>query len=320
MAYLKIPKGWEIPEREATSEHVFLNRRKFLTAMGITTLGATGLFPRSLTAANSLYPAKRNLRHELDRPITTEWHTAHYNNFYEFTDEKDVWKLIDRFRTEPWTIKITGKVQKEQTLDVSQLIRQIPLEERLYRHRCVEAWSMAVPWTGFPLKALIDRVEPKSDAKYVRMETFFRPSQAPNQKEQNRSNPLFSGGRWYPWPYYEALTMAEAMNELSFLVTGIYSHELPKQNGAPIRLVVPWKYGFKSIKSIVKIEFTSRKPSTFWNDLDGMKNSWLANVNPKVPHPDWSQETETIIDTGEVRPTLLYNGYAPFVAHLYAKS
>ena len=314
MAYLRIPKGWEIPEWEVTPEHVFLNRRKFLAAMGITAIGATGILPRQLGAADPLYPAKRNPAYKLDRPITAEQAATRYNNFYEFSDQKEmVWRLVDRFQTEPWTIKVTGLVHKPQTLDVFQLIRQIPLEERLYRFRCVEAWAMAVPWTGFPFKALIEKVRPTSDAKYVRMVSFYRPDQAIGQKVQT----------WYPWPQYESLTMAEAMNELTLLVTGMYGHELPKQNGAPIRLIVPWKYGFKSIKSIVTIEFAAslqKKSLTFWHDLVPHEYGFTANVNPKIPHPRWSQETETIIDTGKVRPTLLYNGYGPYVAHLYAKT
>ncbi len=311
MAYLKIPKGWEIPEREATPEAAFLNRRKFLAAMGIGAIGASGILPRPLAAADALYPAKRNPAYKLDRPITDEQFATRYNNFYEFTEQKeDVWKLVNDFKPEPWTIDVSGLVRKPQKLDLDRLLRLIPLEERLYRHRCVEAWSMAVPWTGFPLKALIDLVEPKSEAKYVRMVTFFRPGQAPGQRTLLH----------YPWPYYEGLTMAEAMNELTFLVTGMYGHAVPKQNGAPIRLVVPWKYGFKTIKSIVAIEFTSEQPRTFWNDAAPREYHFLANVNPKVPHPRWSQATERVIDTGLMRPTLMYNGYGSFVASLYEKT
>ncbi len=311
MAYLKIPKGWEIPEREATPEAVFLNRRKFLAAVGIGAIGATGVLPRHLAAADALYPAKRNPAYKLDRPITDEQFATRYNNFYEFTEQKEgVWKLVGDFKPEPWTIEISGLVHKPQKLDLDRLLHRIPLEERLYRHRCVEAWSMAVPWTGFPFKTLIDLVEPKSEAKYIRMVTFLRPAQAPGQRTM----------RHYPWPYFEGLTMAEARNELAFLVTGMYGHAVPKQNGAPIRLAVPWKYGFKSIKSIVAMEFTSEKPRTFWNDLAPREYGFTANVNPKVPHPRWSQATERVIDTGLMRPTLPYNGYGSFVASLYEKA
>ncbi|MBI4464910.1 MAG: protein-methionine-sulfoxide reductase catalytic subunit MsrP [Acidobacteria bacterium] len=313
MSYLKIPKVWEIPEREATPEPVYLNRRKFLAAMGMAA-AAQIVSPRLRAADSSLYPAKRNPSYQLDRPLTDEKIVTRYNNFYEFSDQKDqVRQLVGRFQTEPWTIQISGLVNKPQTLDVYKLIRQISLEERLYRHRCVEAWAMAVPWTGFPLKTLIDLAQPKSDAKFVRFVSFYRPDQAPGQKVQT----------WYPWPYYDSLTMAEATNELAFLVTGLYGHELPKQNGAPIRLVVPWKYGFKSVKSIVSIEFLDyfppKKNLTFWHDVVPHEYDFSANVDPKVPHPKWSQATERMIDTGEVRPTLPFNGYGSFVAHLYPK-
>ncbi|MBI4442080.1 MAG: protein-methionine-sulfoxide reductase catalytic subunit MsrP [Acidobacteria bacterium] len=317
MPYIKIPKDWDIPEREATPEPVYLNRRKFLATLGLAALQSRGIQSWGQSPAASLYPAQRNAKYKLDRPITNEFHASHYNNFYEFTERKNVFEYVSRFKTEPWTVKISGEVHKPQTFDLRKLVRQIPLEERLYRHRCVEAWAMAVPWTGFPFRALLDLVEPKSSAKYVRMISFYNPSQAPNQKGPDHSDPLSHSTQSYPWPYYEALTIDEAMNELAFLVTGMYGHELHKQNGAPLRLAVPWKYGFKSAKSIVRIELVSRKPGTFWNDYAPVGNDWFANVNPAVPHPEWSQATETIIDSRKVVPTQLYNGYGQFVAHLY---
>ena len=315
MAYLKIPKGWEIPEREAAPEHVYLNRRlnrrKFLAALGLSSIAAGGILPRSVLGADSPYPAKRNPEYPLDRPMTPESISTRYNNFIEFSHEKDqVWQLVDYFKTEPWTIQVSGLVHKKQTLDLFKLIRQMPLEERLYRHRCVEAWSMAVPWTGFPLKALLDRVQPASDAKFIRMVSFYRPDQAPGQQLQKK----------YPWPYYDGLTMEEAMNDLTFLVTGMYGHELPKQNGAPIRLAVPWKYVFKSIKSIAAIEFLETMPKkhlTFWHDVLPDHYDFSANVDPDVPHPRWSQKMETELGTWRKRPTLKYNGYGKYVAHLY---
>ena len=311
MANIRIPKVWEIPERQAAPERAFLNRRKFLAALGMTAIGTTGILASRLWRRESLYPAERNAAFQLDRPITDELVATRYNNFYEFSSQKDmVWKLVDRFQTEPWTVQITGLVSKPQTLDLFKLIRQLPLEERLYRFRCVEAWSMAVPWTGFPFKALIDRVQPTSAARFVRLLSFFRPEEAPVQKQQPD----------YPWPQSQGLTLAEATNELAFLVTGMYGHELPKQNGAPIRLAVPWKYGFKSLKSIVAMEFTAEQPRTFWNEIAPHDFHFTANVNPGVPHMSRSQATETDIGTGEIRPTLLYNGYGPFVAHLYGKS
>jgi sulfoxide reductase catalytic subunit YedY len=315
---IKIPRGWEIPEREATPEEIFTNRRQFVKKLGLAGIGTTiSLSGWDRVAAailnyrvdnDKIYPAKRNAKYQLDRPLTDEWATAHYNNFYEFTTDKErVADLVDKFQIRPWTIEVTGMVAKPKTYGVDELIRLMPVEERLYRHRCVEAWSMAVPWTGFPLKAFIDLVQPLSSAKYVRMVSFNKPDEAPGMRTQP----------WYPWPYYEGLRLDEAANELTMLVTGIYGHELPKQNGAPIRLVTPWKYGYKSIKSIVKIEFTDKQPPTFWNDIAPNEYDFLSNVNPKVPHPRWSQATERLIPDGPRRPTLLYNGYGEHVAHLY---
>ena len=310
MAHIRIPKGWEIPERQATPEHVFLNRRKFLKVLGVAAVGTTGILPERLRASAGPYPAKRNPAYKLDRPITDEFVVTRYNNFYEFSHQKgEVAKLAARLQIEPWTIQISGLVHKPQTLDVYELIRRIPLEERLYRHRCIEAWSMAVPWTGFPFKALIDLVQPKSDARYVRLVSFFRPEEAPNQKRQPS----------YPWPQSQGLMLAEGMNELAFLVTGAYGHELPKQNGAPIRLAVPWKYGFKSLKSIVAMEFTAEQPRTFWNEVSPHDFHFVANVDPSERYQGRSQATEQDIGTGDVHQTMLYNGYGSFVAHLYKK-
>jgi len=327
---IRIPRGWELAERLATPEDVYLNRRKFLRALGATGLGAIGALvgcerkAQSQSAATTdaspppiglptpsatanLYPAKRDERFTLDRPLTDEAVAARYNNFYEFSANKQrVCRLVEPFQTRPWAIEVTGLVKKPQTLDIDDLVRRMPLEERLYRHRCVEAWAMAVPWTGFPLKAFIDLVEPLSSAKYMRMVTFNNPEQAVGMADDT-----------YPWPYFEGLTMAEATNDLALFVTGIYGHELTKQHGAPIRLVTPWKYGYKSIKSIVRVEFTDKQPSTFWSTLVPPEYDFWANVNPAVPHPRWSQESERLIGTGDRRQTLLYNGYGEFVANLY---
>jgi sulfoxide reductase catalytic subunit YedY len=328
MSQIRIRRGWEIPEREAVSEEVYLNRREFVKKLGLAGIGAAGMLVGGSKAAlagtdralaflsepnpqtsRGLYPARRNPKYVLDRPLTEEKYSTRYNNFYEFTTDKPrVVDLVGNFKTRPWTVEVTGMVSKPKTFDIDELLRLFPLEERLYRHRCVEAWAMAVPWTGFPLKALVDHVQPTSKAKFVRMISFNKPDEAPGMKTQ----------LWYPWPYYEGLTLAEATNELAFMVTGIYGHALPKQNGAPLRLAVPWKYGYKSIKSIVKIEFTDQQPKTFWNDIAPNEYSFLSNVNPKVPHPRWSQAYERMIIDGERRPTLPYNGYGEFVAHLYA--
>ena len=202
-------------------------------------------------------------------------------------------------------MKIDGLVEKEQTIDIETLIKAMGLEERLYRHRCVEAWSMAIPWSGFPLQALVALAKPLSSAKYLRFESFLDKKIAPGQRD------------FMPWPYVEGLTMAEATNDLAFMVTGAYGKPLPKVHGAPIRLATPWKYGFKSAKSIVKISFVDKRPKTFWEALGPEEYGFWANVNPAVPHPRWSQATETFLNTGDRRPTLIYNGYGEQVAGLY---
>lgn len=322
---IKIPKGWEIPESEVTPESIYMNRRKFLVSMGTagaytlallsgcTRFGDNGPEIKPLSAwplseaEAAIYPAQRNLNFTLDRSLTQESVAARFNNFYEFSSDKDdVWKKVDRFETHPWQIEVTGLVEKSMTFNPDDLLRLMPMEERLYRLRCVEAWAMAVPWTGFPMKAFIDYVRPLSKARFVRFVTVHF----------KKSGDLFSFNA--PWPYTEGLTMAEAVNPLTLLVTGIYGHPLPKQHGAPMRLIVPWKYGYKNIKSIVKIEFTDRQPATFWNTVTPDEYDFMANVNPNVPHPRWSQATEKMIGTGERRKTLLYNGFGQYVASLYA--
>jgi len=308
MGFLGSRKDWGIPECLATPENVYLNRRRFLAALGMTALGSAGISRPGASAAESLYPSNRNPAYRLDQPLTEERVATRYNNFREFSHQKEVvWMLTDRFQTEPWTLKIGGLVRKPQTFDLQQLVRRMPLEERLYRHRCIEAWSMAVPWTGFPFKALIDLAQPASNAKYVLMTSFLRPDQAEGQRINKQ----------YQWPMRSAITLAEAMNELAFLVTGMYGHDLPKSNGAPIRLAVPWKYGFKSIKSITAIDFTAEEPENLWNEPGSARHNFYANVNPADSGPRYTQARERVIGTWETRPTLLYNGYGPWVAHLY---
>ncbi|MGH7835797.1 MAG: protein-methionine-sulfoxide reductase catalytic subunit MsrP [Candidatus Binatia bacterium] len=317
-------RGWEIPEKEAPSEDLSWSRRRFCRNLSIMGLSLFGGFLSACGPSESalrvgaqeqppgpdLYPAARNPRFQLDRPLTKETYAASYNNFYEFSTWKSgVWKNVGRFKTHPWQVEITGLVERPRIIDVDQLVRMAPLEERLYRFRCVEAWAMAVPWTGLSLRAFVEKLRPLSSARYVRFVSFLNTTLAPNQ--------LSAYG---PWPYAEALTMSEALNDLPLLATGIYGRPLLKQQGAPLRLVVPWKYGFKSIKSIVKIEFTDRQPATFWNTLRPREYDFWANVNPYEPHPRWSQATERMIDTGERRPTLLYNGYAQWVSHLYSNN
>jgi sulfoxide reductase catalytic subunit YedY len=253
-----------------------------------------------------LYPAKRNPKYILDRPITDEKAATTYNNFYEFGTDKDIWRDAQALKIRPWTIKIDGMVDKPMTVGIDDLLKNMPLEERLYRHRCVEAWSMAVPWSGFPLKALVDMAKPLGSAKYLKMTTFNDPKMAPEQSKF-----------FYPWPYVEGLTMAEATNDLAFMVTGMYGKPVPKQDGAPLRLATPWKYGFKSVKSIVHFEFTDKRPLSYWEQLASSEYGFWANVNPEVPHPRWSQATERVLGTGERVPTQMYNGYGEFVASLY---
>jgi methionine sulfoxide reductase catalytic subunit len=306
-------RGWEIPEREATPEHLFLDRRAFLAA----TAGAAALamMPEPAAAQRAsdvpdptkdLYPVKRNETYKLDRPVTDEKININYNNFYEFGSSKNVARASQALVLRPWTIKIDGMVEKEQQLGIDDLLKKVTLEERLYRHRCVEAWSMAIPWSGFPLAKLVELAQPLSSAKYLRMETFFDKAMASEQRKA-----------YYPWPYVEGLTMAEATNELAFLVTGAYGKPVAKQMGAPIRLAVPWKYGFKSVKSIVKFTFTDQRPKSYWESLQASEYGFWANVNPQVSHPRWSQATEEFIGTGERKPTQLFNGYGEYVADMY---
>ncbi|MYB95175.1 protein-methionine-sulfoxide reductase catalytic subunit MsrP [Candidatus Poribacteria bacterium] len=321
MSYIKIPRSWEIPENQVTSESDYINRRKFIKDLGLASAG-TLLFSTSNACAQGsglekqLEPfrtqtlaAENNANFTVERQMTDEVVAATYNNYYEFTTSKStVWKKVEKFKTRPWEIEISGLVEKPMTVDVDELIKQMPLEERIYRFRCVEAWAMVVPWIGFPMKALLERVQPKTEAQYVRMLTFLDADMAPQQRDP-----------YLPWPYFEGLTLAEAMNDLTLLTVGIYGHILPPQHGAPIRLIVPWKYGFKSIKSIVSIELTDKKPRTFWNTLAPREYGFEANVNPNVPHPRWSQANERMIGTGERLPTLIYNGYGDAVAHLYER-
>ncbi len=329
---IKTPHGWELPERDAAPEGVFRAphrrqgfggqaRRRFLkyagfaglagaaTAWGMTQRGVKVIAPEDFPEYAPM-PAPRNGKYTVDRPVPVDELVSFYNNFYEFTTDKGrVWRLAKDFPSRPWRIRVTGHVEKELEIDVDDLIKKFSLEERVYRHRCVEAWSVVVPWTGFPLADLVKWAKPTARAKYLKMVSFNDPENAPGQKEQD----------WYPWPYFEGLTMAEATNELALLVVGSYGHILPNQNGAPIRVHLPWKYGFKSIKSIVKFEFTTRKPATFWNKLAPKEYDFTANVDPSVPHPRWSQATETDIATGNRIPTLPYNGYAEYVGHLYGE-
>jgi sulfoxide reductase catalytic subunit YedY len=307
-------RGWEIPERFATPEHLFFNRRELLVGAGAGA-GALALTPGLAHAqriadlpdpSKDLYPVKRNETFTLDRPVTDEKINLNYNNFYEFSPNKSLAKQAQALKLRPWTVKIDGMVEKPQEIAIDDLLKKVPLEERLYRHRCVEAWSMAIPWSGFPLAKLVEMAKPLSSATYLRMETFLDKAMAPEQRKS-----------YLPWPYIEGLTMAEATNDLAFLVTGAYGKPVSKQQGAPLRLAVPWKYGFKSIKSIVKFTFTDQRPKSYWEALQASEYGFWANVNPQVPHPRWSQATEEVIGTNKRVPTQLFNGYGEYVADIY---
>ncbi|HPG02651.1 MAG TPA: protein-methionine-sulfoxide reductase catalytic subunit MsrP, partial [Rhodoblastus sp.] len=305
---IKTARPWDIPESGATPEHLFFNRRALLAGAGA--IGGALAAPRLARAAEdpsaALYPAPRNEAYKLDRAVTPEKVNAHYNNFYEFGMSKNIADAAAALKTRPWSVKIDGLCNAPQEIAIDDLIKRMQIEERLYRHRCVEAWSMTIPWTGFPLSKIVALADPKPEAKYVRFETFKDPKVAPGQRQI-----------WYPWPYTEGVTVEEAKNDLAFMVTGAYGKSLLNQFGAPIRLALPWKYGFKSIKSIVRISFVAEKPKSYWEQLQGSEYGFWANVNPQVPHPRWSQATEEVIGTGNRVPTQLYNGYAEQVARLY---
>lgn len=312
---IRNPKGWVLPESKATSENVYLNRRKILQGMAgaglIASIGSSAALRSAFAATDGdpsagLYPVPRNDRYKVTRELTPEKIATTYNNFYEFGSHKEIYNAAQALKIRPWTVKIDGMVEKEMEIGVDDLLAKMPLEERLYRHRCVEAWSMVVPWSGFPLKELVKLAAPTSKAKYLVMQTFEDSSVAPGQRQF-----------WYPWPYTDGLTIEEATNDLSFIVTGLYGKPLPKQNGAPLRLAVPWKYGFKHVKSIVRFSFTDKRPETFWETLLKNEYGFWANVNPEVPHPRWSQAKERDIGTGEYVPTVIYNGYGEYVADLY---
>ncbi len=330
MSHIWIPPEWNENQRDITPESVFNNRREFLKLMGFAGVGLAGALLPGTAQANpgwfdqlfgkgksskklqtefeKISGLRRNPLYKGERPMTLEKEALQYNNFYEFTSVKEgVWQLIDAFKPRPWQLQVAGLVENPKTYDVEELVKLMPLQERVYRHRCVETWAMVVPWNGFPLKELLKKAQPTSKAKYVQFTSFLDPNVAPGQSQSN-----------LPWPYTEGLTLEEAMNDLAFMATGIYGHVLPNQHGAPLRLAVPWKYGYKSIKSITKIELVDRQPATFWNTLVPKEYGFVSNVDPGVPHPRWSQMREKMIGTGDVYPTIKFNGYGKWVANLYA--
>ncbi|HHM06285.1 MAG TPA: protein-methionine-sulfoxide reductase catalytic subunit MsrP [Gammaproteobacteria bacterium] len=305
---IKRKKSWDIPESDVTEHADYLSRRRFIQQAGVGLASATGLVSLEAAAGTKLAGVKSG-SYTVDEELTPYSAATSYNNFYEFgTDKEDPARLAGSLKPRPWTVSVEGEVEKPGVVDVDELIRPHALEERIYRLRCVEAWSMVIPWLGFPLGDVLKRFQPTSRAKFVVFETLFDPEQFPGQRR-----------RILNWPYVEGLRMDEAMHPLAILAVGMYGEVLPNQNGAPLRLVVPWKYGFKSIKSIVKIRLSEQMPTTAWMAASPKEYGFYANVNPKVDHPRWSQARERRIGDFFKRPTLMFNGYWEEVGAMYAR-
>lgn len=311
-------RGWEIPEQLATPEALVMGRRAAIGAaagLALAPAAANAQFFGKLLGNTPATPAKPRLplsatpndRYKPGRALTDEKEATNYNNYYEFGLSKSVAGAAAALVSDPWAVEFAGMVAKPRKIGFEDIMKQMPLEERVYRHRCVETWAMTVPWVGFPLSKLLALAEPAAGAKYVEFTTLADPKTMPGL-----------GQRFYPWPYTEGLTMQEAANELTFISVGMYGKTLPPQNGAPLRLTLPWKYGFKSAKSIVKITFTDKRPVSFWEALQDSEYGFWANVNPAVPHPRWSQATETLLGNDDRVPTQIWNGYGEFVAAMYA--
>jgi len=326
MAFIHLPKPWQSLERDITPESAFFNRRRFLKSLvgagiaGATLplLGCQKAAPTAEELANTeeLKATQNAAFTDLGRPITNEILAATYNNFYEYGSSKNIWKKAQSLQTDDWKVEVSGLVKNPATYDLDDLRKKFTLEERIYRFRCVEAWAMVVPWLGFPMNALLRAVEPTSNARFVRFTSYFDP--------RITKGPSFPPGQFLPFPYTEGLRIEEMANDLAFFAVGIYGHTLPNQHGAPMRMVVPWKYGFKGAKSLVKIEFLATQPATFWNTLSPNEYKFEANVEPDVPHIRWSQEKERLIGPGnqfawQEVPTQIYNGYGEFVGGLYGK-
>ena len=304
----------KIRSSEITPEHVYLSRRRFMAGVGTlaasAALAACGA-PAPGAAAPQPAPVGLDAQAQTDElgdPLNAYQAITNYNNYYEFTTDKQGVAILARsFKSEPWKVQVGGLVNNPKTYDIDDLRKKFTPEERVYRLRCVEGWSMVIPWIGFPLASLLKEVEPTSTAKYVRFESILDPQQMPGQFNI-----------WYSWPYVEGLRLDEAMNDLALLVTGLYGKPLPNQNGAPLRLAVPWKYGFKSIKAIVQIDLVEEQPVSLWMRAASHEYGFYSNVNPEVPHPRWSQATERRIGESGRRRTLMFNGYTDRVADLYA--
>ncbi|HEY4691281.1 MAG TPA: protein-methionine-sulfoxide reductase catalytic subunit MsrP [Anaerolineae bacterium] len=305
----------KIKPSEITPEHVYLSRRKFMIGVGAlaatATLAACDASAPEPIAANpsDTEPAiAQATTDELGDPLNTYEQITNYNNYYEFsTDKQEVASLAANFKTSPWTIEVSGLVNQPKTYDIDDLRAKFPQDERVYRLRCVEGWSMVIPWIGFPLNLLLKEADPKSSAKFVRFTSILDPDQMPGQR-----------GGWFNWPYVEGLRLDEAMHDLTLAVTGLYGKPLPNQDGAPLRIAAPWKYGFKGAKAIVKIELVEEQPVSFWMIASPNEYGFYSNVNPNHPHPRWSQATERRIGEAGRRPTLMFNGYEKEVAQMYA--
>jgi methionine sulfoxide reductase catalytic subunit len=310
-----IKKPQDIPTSEVTDKRLYLDRRKFLARAAV--LGAAALVgdkvyqmtsPAITALAGNKLPVSKKTDYANGEKETPYKDITNYNNFYEFgTDKYSPAGASQSLRTRPWTVSVEGYVKKPKTYDIDTILKMAPLEERIYRHRCVEGWSMVIPWLGFPLGDFLRQVEPTSKAKYVAFQTLYDPKQMPGQNSDVLK-----------WPYVEGLRLDEAMNPLTLMTVGLYGEELPKQDGAPVRLVTPWKYGFKSIKSIVKIKLVDSQPPTTWNISAPNEYGFYSNVNPNVDHPRWSQAKERRIGEFFKRPTLMFNGYGDQVASMYA--
>ncbi len=308
-------KDWELPESAVTDESVYRSRRRFLQALGISSIAGAGLVPTARWITRpAINPTPRlqgvtgnDQYGPVGRAITPADIVFRFNNFYEFTLSKSAAiRRCRNFRLDPWTLLIDGQVREPIRIQLEDILR-LPLERRVYRFRCVEAWAMAVPWIGVPLSTLLQRVEPLDSARFITIQSFLDPDQAPRQKAPR-----------VPWPYCESLTLSEAMHPLTLAAVGMYDSQLQPQSGAPLRVVIPWKYGFKGPKSVVRITFTSHRARSFWNTLQPDEYDLVANVDPGQPHPRWSQESEVLLGTwGRRVPTVKYNGYGPWVATLY---
>ena len=309
----------KIKSSEITTESQYLSRKDFLKGMGIVSASAlvlaacsgqsvpSGDSPAGIPSEVATQGTAGSMPTEATEPVTSYDAITQYNNYYEFTTNKEgVAKLAKDFPTSPWKIEVGGLVGNPKTFDIDDL-NKFSIQERTYRMRCVEGWSMVIPWMGFPLSELLQEVEPTSDAKYVRFETLYDPEKMPGQNTT-----------WYQWPYIEGLRVDEAMNDLTILATGLYGKELLPQNGAPVRLAVPWKYGFKSIKGIVKIDLVDEMPTSLWMAAAPHEYGFYANVNPEVSHPRWSQASERRIGESGRQDTLMFNGYEEEVTHMYA--